>query len=234
MPFSCQVYKLDEQSHLICNKKKVRTPTAIGHQTYHHSNNFCIDHVVQMPKEILKKESILTWCSEVASSHASPKPATRKGDSVPLLMPLSCPPPETIGRRLDLRSDLIYNAPIPCGPYTSFPEKLARSIPRFLKLKATLPKAFEKSQCKTALLFLQSSAISLIGCMVPETPFNAANVTRNAPCLIFFSSLAMSTWPSSSNGIVLIENPLVFRYSQLSCVPLESIPEFKSTLFSLR
>jgi len=51
-----------------------------------------------------------------AISQASPNPTQRLGAKVPLLNPLSYPPPLIIGNILTLGFLLTYNAPIPLGP----------------------------------------------------------------------------------------------------------------------
>lgn len=56
---------------------------------------------------------LLTSISVFASSHAAPSPTAKGAGMVPLLIPLSCPPPLCNGSTRTRGLLLTYRAPIP-------------------------------------------------------------------------------------------------------------------------
>ena len=66
------------------------------------------------PKYSIHLESCAKSSTQILA--AAPIPTHRDGDNVPLLSPLSCPPPENNGSRRTLGLLRTYNAPTPLGP----------------------------------------------------------------------------------------------------------------------
>ena len=85
--------------------------------------------------------------SVYAISAALPNPTHKWGARVPLLKPLSYPPPWIIYYNLTLGFLLTYNAPIPLGPYSLWADILPKSISRSYISTGIFAIAYAISEC---------------------------------------------------------------------------------------
>lgn len=113
-----------------------------------------------------------------ATSHAFPNPTTKGVGRVPDLRPLYWPPPLIKGVNLTLGFLLIYNAPIPFGPYSLCALILIKSIFDLLTSIGTFPTAWAASVWKNIPFDLHNFPISSTFCLTPISLFTKIVLTQ--------------------------------------------------------
>ena len=110
---------------------------------------------------------------------AAAKAAIWAVGSVPERSPPSCPPPGSRGFHLEIRSFLIYRAPMPLGARTLWPLMVTRSAPRPRGVKGTFKKPCTASVWSKAGHWVRrmASAAAFTGWMVPSSLFTSITDT---------------------------------------------------------